>query len=200
MNHQTLQRTLLNMPSNLSLSILFGVLLILTAPQYLLAQAIERDERTWRNPTGTQTFTFSTPQDYIACPEPDTTDTIIASGIGDGWQLHGEVTMTYLNGDNRIDVPNGRLPIDYTATQADDTFSFSITYPPIEEWYRDSDNHRGIYIDLAIEVTDANGIIVDWVGGDPIKSPGTLGPGGQDWGINCLYPAPPTYLPLIGRQ
>lgn len=183
----------------LIIALMFALSTLTFASIQASAQAQERDERTWHNPTRTQSLTFSTPQDYIACPEPGTTDAIIASDIPQGWRLRGEVVMTYLDGDARIEVPNGRYQVDFTSAQPNDTFTFDVEYPPVDEWHRNSSNYRGVYVDIAIEVTNENDIIIDWVGGDPINSPGTLGPGGQDWGINCLFPAPPTYLPFISR-
>ncbi len=95
------------------------------------------------------------------------------------------------NGELRssAEVPNGFYEINQRGN-----LDLTVYYPPAAAW-PDFDpspgfDAREIHVDLSIVVRDENNAVVEWIGDDP-QVPGTLGPGGQDWDVNCNYPPKP---------
>jgi hypothetical protein len=171
-------------------------------PWAAAATGAVRDTRTWHNPEdASMAFTFSTLESYEACPGSGASDEITATGIGEGWHLAGAIWLTYFDGENTIDVPNGRFPVDFTSAHPNSSFSFTVYYPSSESWLkrRDLIDEKTLHVDVAIEVTDEHRDSVQWIGGDLVNAPGTLGPGGQDWFITCFVKSS-LFLPLLSSQ
>lgn len=140
-------------------------------------------------------ITFSTPDNYSACEAQTEPDTITAMGLPAGWHLNGWVNVQYVTDSGRQDVPGGYYPVNWTSNGIND-FSLQINYPPLADWPTFPVPYypyvlAEIHVDLSITVTDGDGNLITWVGGDQANAPGKLGPGGFDWDLWCSNPPPP---------
>lgn len=158
---------------------LCAVLLMLTLP----AMA---GTMTWDDPGGSGiSISFSTPDTYASCQDVTTTDTLTTTGVPSDWSVRGSVRVQYVTDSGRQDVPDGTYAVDQTGN-----LNLVISYPPISEWPVQSNGTAEIHVDLSLGIYDENGVRIRWVGGDPDRAPGTLGPG-QDWDVFCINPPPP---------
>ncbi len=144
------------------------------------AQALPpRDTRTWQDPNGGPSFTFST----LAIRDDCTTrgDLIYTSGMRAGWRLSGTVSVRRPDNTAVFSV----IPVNQTGD-----LNLLVLYPPISQWQQNPGNVE-VHVDMAISVFDENNNLVTWVGGDQSGAPGVLGPAGQDWDIFCANPPTP---------
>jgi hypothetical protein len=134
-----------------------------------------RDTRSWTR-NGVK-ITFSTPEHYSSCAQHRTFDRIWTEGLPRNWRLRGWVKVEYTT-------DNGRRLIEKYAINQRGNLNLQVLYPPASAWPVLKDGMTEIHVDLSIYVYDASGNQVKWVGGDPRRAPGALGPG-QDWDVFC---------------
>lgn len=171
-------------------------LLTVLAILALFPTAVFAGTRSWSD--GTNTITMTTPDSYSLCPADGASDSFTISGLPAGYILQGWAQTQYVNpGGSRTEYET--YQIYYVSDGASD-FVQTVNYPPLSSWVL-TDEANGMYelhVDLAISVTDPNGLTVSWVG--PGEAPGTLGPG-NDWDVYCNEappPPPPPPPPGVG--
>jgi len=177
-------------PIHAFMAVLLAATAILSLTQSGVAEGPVRDTRSWtRNGL---TVTFSTLEHYHSCALETTYDTIWTSGVAADWTLSGWVRVDYITNKGRV------LVHLYPVRQTGD-LRLQVSYPPVTQWPVMSSGTAEIHVGMSIYVYDQNQDLVRWVGGDPIRAPGALGQGEQDWDVFCLNPPTPTPTPTATR-
>jgi len=163
------------------LALTFLSLSAVLSPAAYAQDTTPRDTRTWTDPNGGASFTFSTPDIFSSCSTRG--DRIWTIGMRPTWRLQGYVRV-------RLPSSTGTFITETLINQTTD-LDLLVIYPPVSEWQNNGSN-REIHVDLAINVIDTTtGANVPWVGGDQVNAPGVLGPGQQDWDVFCSTPPTP---------
>ena len=158
------------------------VLFLISAVFAPIAQAqavLPRNTLTFIDPNGGPSFTFSSMDTRSDCTSRG--DIITTTGLRAGWTLDGYV---------RVRRPDNAQEFSFITVNQSSDLNLLVPYPPLTQW-QDNGSNVEVHVDIAIQVLDQDGDLVNWIGGDLDNAPGVLGPGGQDWDIFCETPPTP---------
>lgn len=137
----------------------------------------------WAGSVTQNGITVTTPDTYSSCVDAPVSDTVVISGLGNGYQLKGQIIVDYVL-DN-----GGRQQVAFIPVDTMVDTSITVTYPPVSQWPVLSNGTREIHVDVQLELL-LNGQFVGV----------TFGPS-QDWDVFCLgTPPTPTPPPPPGNQ
>ena len=170
-----------------------GAVLAIGLSAGLSALAPTQDTRTW-GPINGVTFTFSVPETYPSCQATGLTDAVTTTGLPAGWRIKGQILVGYINASAQF------IVTDTIVIDQGTNLNVVINYPPLASIGVNSAGDKEYHVSPQLEVFDAGGFKVTWLGGDLTNAPGTLGPGGQDWDVFCgdIPPPPPPPPPPPG--
>jgi hypothetical protein len=163
-----------------------GAVLAIGLSAGLSALAPIQDTRTW-GPINNVTVTFSVPETYSSCQSSGLTDAVTTNGIPSNWTLRGQILVGYINASGGFQVTQTIL------VNTPGNLNQPINYPPFSSIGLNPLGDYEYHVSPQIEVYDQFNQKLTWLGGDIVRAPGTLGPGGQDWDVFCIDP--PTIPP-----